>query len=87
MQMQVRLHVCTDYLEGPGVLGRISMKAFYLRRTKLVVIVPAGPEQGHEIFQAKLEILDLVTAERSGGESALAVLQCENTLLDCALDR
>jgi len=70
--MQVRLVVCTDYV------GAQEDKAS--RR-------PAGPEQGHEIFQAKLEVLDLVASKRCSGESALAFLECENTLLDCVLDR
>ena len=74
MQMQVRLVVCTDYLGGPGVFGRVSMKVFHSQRTGLVVVLPARPEPGHEIFQTKLEVLDLVATERSIGESTLAVL-------------
>ena len=86
MQMQVRLVVCTDYLGGLGVFGRVSIKAFHLQRTKLVVL-PTEPEQDYEILQAKLEVLDLVATERSSGGSVLAVLQCKNTFLDCAPDR
>jgi hypothetical protein len=81
--------ICGIYklCRGSIDLGRASMEAFPLQRTKLVVVLPAGPEQGHEIIQAKLEVLDLVATERSSGESALAFLKCENTLLDCFLDR
>jgi hypothetical protein len=43
----------------------------------LVVVLPVGLEEGHEIIQAKLEVLDLVTTEPSGGERALAFLECE----------
>lgn len=71
---------------GPRSLGTCRGN-FPLQRTKLVVVLPAGPEQGHEIFQAKLEVLDLVATKRSSGESALAFLQGENTLLDRVLDR
>ena len=54
---------------------------------KPVVLLPARPEQGHKILQAKLEVLDLVATERGSGESPLAILQCRDTPLDCILHR
>ena len=47
---------------------------------------PARHEQGDEIFQVKLEVLDLVATDLRSGESALAFQDCENTLLDFVLD-
>ncbi len=41
----------------------------------------------HEVFQTELEVLNSVAAECSSSQSALAVLQCEDTLLYGILNR
>jgi hypothetical protein len=53
----------------------------------IVVILSPRPEQGHEVLQAKLEVLDFVSAKCGSCQSTLAILEGEDTLLDGFLDR
>jgi hypothetical protein len=72
---------------GPGVLGRVSMKAFPFKGQRQSSSSLPSLNRAHEVFQAKLEILDLVATERCSGKGTLAFLEWENTLIGYVLDR